>query len=183
MLITTHTQDLIEVFNNGGVFAYPTEAIYGLGCDPDNAEAVKQLLRIKNRNIEKGLILIAADFSQVQKYLKPLNETQKEFTAPSDTTYVFPALDSVPEYLKGEFSSLAIRISKHPIVQKLCSTLDSALVSTSANLSGQPPAKNFNEASGQFSNKIDAILKGETGELLKPTAIRDSITGQLIRSQ
>jgi len=182
MLITTQTNDLIEIFGNGGVFAYPTEAVYGLGCDPDNAEAVNRLLRIKNRDIGKGLILIASDFSQVQKYLRPLTQSQSIYTTPSDTTYIFPALDTAPKYLKGNFSSLAIRISKHPIVKKLCNSLNSALVSTSANLSGFPPANNCKEVSEQFNNKIDAILEGDTGDLLKPTAIRDSISGEIIRA-
>jgi len=182
MLITQKTSDILEVFQSGGVFAYPTEAVYGLGCDPDNKDAVQHLLLLKDRPINKGLILIAANFSHVEKYLKPLNEAQKKLTSPSDTTYIFPALSSAPKWLTGDFDSLAIRISKHPIVRELCKTLDSALISTSANLSGQEPAKTASEVYQQFGEKIDAILDGETGDLDKPTVIRDSITAQIIRS-
>ncbi len=182
MLITQKTSDIKEVFQNGGVFAYPTEAVYGLGCDPDNEKAVQQLLSIKSRPIEKGLILVASDFSQVEKYLKPLSEAQQEFTKPSATTYIFPALASIPTWLTGDFSSLAVRISKHSLVRKLCTNLDSPLVSTSANLSGLEPAKSAKEVEEQFGNAIDAILKGNTGDSQKPSVIRDSISRQIIRS-
>ena len=182
MLVTKQTHELLEIFKEGGVFAYPTEAVYGLGCDPDNEEAVERLLLIKNRPASKGLILIASNFSQVEKYLQPLNKAQQAFTTPSDTTYIFPALDTAPKWLTGDFHSLAIRITKHSLVRELCETLNSALVSTSANLSGEPPAKSSIEVSNQLENKVDAILDGKLGDLLTPTVIRDSISGEIIRS-
>ena len=181
MLITQQTSDVLETFQSRGIFAYPTEAVYGLGCDPDSEEAVQKILLLKKRPIKKGLILIASNFSQVEKYLKPLNKSQQAFTVPSETTYIFPALESTPKWLTGDFNSLAIRISKHPIVRELCETLDSAVVSTSANLSGQTPAKTAIEVSDQFGDQIDAILDGNTGDLLTPTVIRDSISGEIIR--
>ena len=182
MLITKHAIDLTDIFNDGGVFAYPTEAVYGLGCNPDNKKAVQRLLQIKNRPVEKGLILVASDFSQVEKYLKPLNKIQQAFMVASETTYVFPALNTAPKWLTGDFDSLAIRISNHPVVREICTTLNSALVSTSANLSGEAPAKNSIQVSDQLGNKIDAILDGKLGDLLTPTVIRDSISGEIIRS-
>ncbi|MCF6190425.1 MAG: Sua5/YciO/YrdC/YwlC family protein [Cocleimonas sp.] len=182
MLITKTTDDLKRLFQKGGVFAYPTEAVYGLGCDPDNKKATLRLLVLKQRPISKGLILVASDFSQVKKYLKPLSDEQLALTQPSATTYIYPALDSAPKWLTGDFDSLAIRISQHPTVRELCETLDSALVSTSANLSGQMPAKTASEVAKQFDDKIDAILDGNTGNLLTPTVIRDSISGEIIRS-
>ena len=181
MLITKQTSDILEIYQSGGVFAYPTEAVYGLGCDPYNSEAVQRLLSIKNRPIEKGLILVASDFSQVEKYLKPLSNAQKDFTKPSETTYIFPAIASAPKWLTGDFDSLAIRISKHPLVRELCKNLDSAVVSTSANLSGLAPAKSATEVAEQLGDKLDAILDGNTGESQKPSVIRDSITRQIIR--
>jgi L-threonylcarbamoyladenylate synthase len=182
MLITKRTHDLIEVFTSGGIFAYPTEAVYGLGCNPDNEQAVQKLLSLKKRPLNKGLILVASDFSQVEKYLKPLSDEQKKYTAPSETTYIFPALASAPKWLTGDFDSLAIRISKHPLVRELCEILGSALVSTSANLSGQPPAKTANEVAEQFDEEIDAILDGKLGDSQNPSVIRDSISLQIIRS-
>ena len=147
MLLTQQPTDLINPFKQGLIFAYPTEAVYGLGCDPDKKMSVLRLLHIKQRPLHKGLILIASDFSQVEKYLKPLSAEQLKCTAPSKTTYIYPTLDSAPAWLTGDFDSLAIRITTHPLVQKLCATLDSALVSTSANVSGLEPARTADKVS------------------------------------
>ena len=181
MLITQNADDLIPVFQAGGVFAYPTEAVFGLGCDPDNQDAVMRLLAIKQRPVSKGLILIASDFAQVAHYLQPLTPAQRKLTAPSQTTYVYPALTSAPAWLTGDFASLAVRITSHPAARALCNTLQSALVSTSANVSGQVPARSVLEVKQQFDHKIDAILDAEPGKLDNPTVIRDSISGKIIR--
>ena len=182
MLITQNPEDIQSHFHQGAVFAYPTEAVYGLGCDPKNENAVKRLLEIKQRPMSKGLILIASDFSQVEEYLKPLNQDQLKFTKPSETTYIYAAKSTAPKWLTGDFDSLAVRITKHPLVRELCSKLDSALVSTSANLTGEEPAKTALEVSTALDGLIDVILDGKTGELDKPTQIRDSISGQIIRA-
>ncbi len=182
MIITQDINPLVKSLQKGGIIAYPTEAVYGLGCDPDNESAVQRLLDIKQRLVSKGLILVAADFSQVEKYLKPLTEQQQKFTQPSETTYIYPALDSAPRWLTGDFNSLAVRISKHPLVRELCLQFNSALVSTSANLAGKEPAKDAQQVSLILGDRIDAILEGEIGDLDKPTEIRDSISGQIIRA-
>jgi L-threonylcarbamoyladenylate synthase len=181
MLITQQIDELKQPFLAGKIFAYTTEAVYGLGCDPGNETAVSRLLELKQRPINKGLILVASDFSQVQKYLKPLSNEQLAFTKPSATTYIFPALSSAPHWLTGDFDSLAIRISQHPIVHKLCEALGSALVSTSANISGQTPAKSAHEVNAQLGEKVRYILEGELGNADKPSLIRDSISGKIFR--
>ncbi len=182
MLITDKPDDLTTLFSQGAVFAYPTEAVFGLGCDPDNENAVRRLLTIKKRPVSKGLILIASDFSQVSKYLKPLTNDQNALTLPSATTYVFPALESTPVWLTGNFNSLAVRITRHPLARELCDTLGSAIVSTSANISGQDPARSVDEVVKQLGDKIDLIVDGKLGESQKPSVIRDSISGEIIRS-
>ncbi len=182
MQYTQNPLDIIEHFRSGKVFAYPTEAMFGLGCDPDNQEAVNKLLLLKNRSVKKGLILIASDFLQVQKYLKPLSEKQRQYTQASTTTYIYPALDSAPDWLTGDFNSLAVRITTHPVVRELCITLDSAIISTSANISGKEPARTLEEISMQFDHKISMILEGELGKSQKPSTIRDSISGKIIRA-
>jgi L-threonylcarbamoyladenylate synthase len=182
MQYTQNPLDIIEHFRSGKVFAYPTEAMFGLGCDPDNQEAVNKLLLLKNRSVKKGLILIASDFLQVQKYLKPLSEKQRQYTQASTTTYIYPALDSAPDWLTGDYNSLAVRITTHPVVRELCITLDSAIISTSANISGKEPARTVEEISMQFDHKISMILEGELGKSQKPSTIRDSISGKIIRA-
>lgn len=182
MLITQNPNDIQSHFLNGEVFAYPTEAVYGLGCDPQNKTAVMRLLEIKQRPINKGLILIASDFSQVASYLKPICDKQKPFTLPSDTTYIYPADSNAPMWLTGDFDSLAVRITQHPLVRELCTLLDSALVSTSANLTGEEPAKTAEQVATGLDGLIKVILDGDLGDLDKPTQIRDSISGQIIRA-
>lgn len=181
MLVTRKPQELVSVFRQGGIMAYPTEAVFGLGCDPENEAAVLRLLTIKNRPVEKGLILIASEFPQVKRFLKPLNKAQQKYTVPGETTYLYPALESAPAWLTGSHHSLAVRVTRHPLARQLCEALGSALVSTSANISGQPPAKTSEEVRQQFESMIDALLDGETGNLSKPTEIRDSISGEKIR--
>ncbi len=181
MLLTSNPKKLIKPLQQGGVIAYPTEAVFGLGCDPLNETAVTRLLNLKQRSIDKGLILIASDFSQVADFLLPLNDQQKQIIQPSETTWIFPAKSSAPQWITGTFDSIAVRITKHPAVKQLCELLGSALVSTSANLSGQPPAKNSDEVIAQFDQLLDGVLDREVGELLKPTEIRDSLTGKIIR--
>jgi len=181
MIITNKIEDLIPIYKKGGIFAYPTESVFGIGCNPDDEIAVHKILALKKRLIHKGLILIASDFSQVEKYLKPLCDHQKEFTQASETTYIYPALDSAPQWLTGDFDSLAVRITSHPISKKMCEVMGSALVSTSANVSGQVPAMSVEEVTHQLGREIDAVLSGRLGKLSQPSEIRDSISGEKIR--
>lgn len=181
MIITKKLEDLIPFYKNSGVFAYPTESVFGLGCNPDDREAVRRLLSIKKRSESKGLILIASDFSQVEKYLQPLSKSQMLLTHPSETTYIYPALETVPKWLTGEFNSLAVRVTKHEVAKKLCEVFGSALVSTSANISGEAPALTVEEVSRQLGDQIDALVDEKLGNLSQPSEIRDSISGEKIR--
>lgn len=165
----------------GGVIAYPTEAVFGLGCDPLNETAVKRLLALKQRSIEKGLILIASNFAQVAPFLQPLNEQQQACTHPSDTTWVFPANATAPRWITGKFDSIAIRVTQHEPIKQLCDLFGSALISTSANLSGQSPALTTHAVISQFEQRLDGILDNDIGSLAKPTQIKDSLTGHILR--
>jgi len=181
MLITSNPEELKKTLQQGGVIAYPTEAVFGLGCNPLNETAVMRLLALKQRTINKGLILIASDFSQVANFLLPLTEQQKNYTQGSETTWIFPAKKDAPQWITGKFNSIAIRVTQHLAVKQLCESFDSALISTSANLSGLEPAKTSKEVLLQFDELLDGILDQKVGTLSKPTEIRDSISGQLIR--
>lgn len=167
------------------VIAYPTEAVFGLGCDPDSESAVMALLALKRRPVDKGLILIAGDYQQLTPYIadEPLTAEQKErmFSRwPGPVTWVLPARSETPRWLTGRFSSLAVRVSDHPDVVQLCSQFGKPLVSTSANLSGLPPCRNADEVLAQFGADFP-VLRGETGGRLNPSEIRDVLTGELIR--
>ena len=175
----------IDQLHQQQVIAYPTEAVFGLGCDPDSESAVMALLALKQRPVEKGLILIAADYMQLLPYIADhaLSAEQRErmFASwPGPVTYVVPALPQTPRWLTGRFDSLAVRVSDHPDVQALCRGFGKPLVSTSANLSGEPPCRTAAEVALQFGPQFP-VLQAETGGRRNPSEIRDAISGELIR--
>lgn len=169
----------------GGVIAYPTEAVYGLGCDPLDLEAVQHLLNLKARPESKGLILVAAEFRQIEPYLEPLAPEMRakvEASWPGPVTWLLPARPEVPEWLRGEHDTLAVRVSAHPVVAGLCRAFDGPLVSTSANRSGHPPARSPLAVRRLFDDDLDYVLHGPLGGLDRPTEIRDGATGRVVRS-
>lgn len=166
----------------GNIIAYPTEAVYGLGCDPYQQHAVFNLLTLKNRPVDKGLILVGSALSQFNDFIEPLsNEHQQQISSQTATTWLAPAAHA-PYWLRGRFGTLAIRLSAHPLVKTLCSTLGQPLVSTSANPAGKNPAKKYLQVQHYFHNEVDIILRDKTGSLTKPTEIRDLISQQVIRA-
>lgn len=174
----------LKALHAGGVIAYPTEGVFGLGCDPFNESAVHKLLAIKQRPIEKGLILIAANWEQIQDLIGSIPEMQRttiESSWPGPETWVFPASQSAPSWICGSHSSIALRITAHPIAQSLCQAFGKPIVSTSANLSSQPPTRDTKTTKQQFSTLIDYTLPGNIGKLSGPTPIRDALTGKHIR--
>lgn len=176
-----------EIMKDGGVIAYPTEAVFGLGCDPHNEKAVLQILELKSRLIRKGLILLASDFELIRPYLaleelsdSQINEALK--TWPGPYTWVFPASALVPSWIRGDFSSIAVRITKHPGANMLCSAFNGPIVSTSANQDGQAPARTTEQVLKYFNNRLDACVDGLVGSLQRtPTQIRDIKTGKILR--
>ncbi|ELY1864979.1 L-threonylcarbamoyladenylate synthase type 1 TsaC [Serratia marcescens] len=176
---------IIDALHQQQVIAYPTEAVFGLGCDPDSEQAVNALLALKQRPWEKGLILIAADYVQLKPYIddSALSEQQRAtmFASwPGPVTWVLPARPETPRLLTGRFSSLAVRVSDHPLVQQLCRQYGKPLVSTSANLSGLEPCRSADEVTRQFGTAFP-VLAGEVGGRLNPSEIRDALTGEQIR--
>ncbi|HRY14299.1 MAG TPA: Sua5/YciO/YrdC/YwlC family protein [Candidatus Competibacteraceae bacterium] len=173
-----------RIVETGGIVAYPTEAVYGLGCDPQNEWAVHRLLALKRRPIHKGVILIAADFTQLAPFLQPLSpddQTRLAATWPGPYTWLIPTRADTPYWLRGGHDTLAVRVTAHPLAAALCRACDHALVSTSANFSGHPPARNALVVRRQLGWSIDGLLPGSTGGAGKPTEIRDLRSGQLIR--
>ncbi|MBA8681387.1 Sua5/YciO/YrdC/YwlC family protein [Stenotrophomonas tumulicola] len=171
----------------GGVIAYPTEAVWGLGCDPAHQMAVHALLALKQRPVEKGMILVAADLEQLQGWARLHDlpdERQREVLAswPGANTWILPAGPRAPEWITGEHSGLAVRISAHPLVAALCRAWGGPLVSTSANLAGAPPARTREELDPRLLAVLDGVLDGMTGGLAQPTPIRDALSGNVLRS-
>jgi len=176
---------IVEVLKKQEVIAYPTEAVFGVGCDPDSEMAVNRLLALKQRPVEKGLILIASRFDQLMPYIDDSLLTQEQRDAvfarwPGPVTFVFPAKSTTPRWLTGRFDTLAVRVTDHPLVIALCEAFGKPLVSTSANLTGLPPCRSTQEVQLQFGNDFP-VLDGATGGRLNPSEIRDALTGELFR--
>lgn len=175
-------RQIAKLIHAGGVIAYPTEAVYGLGCDPLNAEAVSRLLAIKQRPMHKGLILIASRMEQLSRFVEWddawLGEVQASWPGPN--TWLLPAREGLPVWINGGKSTVACRVTAHPLAAALCAATDSALISTSANQAGQQPAKSALQAQLRCYG-VDHIVHGALGKLDKPTSIRDALTGTKIR--
>jgi L-threonylcarbamoyladenylate synthase len=171
----------------GDVVAYPTEAVWGLGCDPFDENAVMRLLAIKQRPLEKGLILIAGALDQFEGLLdwdalSGARHDEVLASWPGPHTWIVPTTSRVPRWITGAHDGVAVRVSAHPTVVALCIAFGGPLVSTSANLSGRPPALHRNALDPQLLERIDGICIGETGGLASPTAIRDARTGEVLRA-
>ena len=184
-MLSTQLSDAVTAIRAGGIIAYPTEAVFGLGCDPSNLGAIENLLALKGRPPEKGLILIAANFAQLEPWLAPLDENIREkiFASwPGPHTWLVPSKATTSYLLRGQHQTLAVRVSAHPLCQQLCEACGHPLVSTSANLSDQLPATSAREVEQQFGAQIDCILDGDLGQSSTPTPIHDALTDTLIRA-
>ncbi len=182
----TSNELLIERFNAGEVFAYPTEAVLGLGCDPDNQDAVYKLLTLKSRPVEKGLILVAKNYSQLLPYVNdakiPMDKRTEIFSSwPGPITWLLPAASNAPAWITGGSDFIAVRVSRHPVVCELCELLGKPLVSTSANVSGAEPAKSAEQLYQQFDRSL-LLVEGAVGSEAKPSLIRHGMSGQIIRN-
>lgn len=178
------TAAAVEQLRAGGVIAYPTEAVYGLGCDPANESAVRKLLAMKGRHESAGLVLIASRFSQLERWIAPIDEAlidKAMETWPGPVTWLFPRAAGVPDYVAGKHDTIALRITAHEPSRALCEAFGSALISTSANHTSAEPARSAGEASEYFGSELAGILAGELGKGAKPSEIRDLVSGKIIR--
>lgn len=170
----------------GGVIAYPTEAVWGLGCDPFNEAALEQLLLLKNRPRHKGVILIASSVEQIKPLLGSLTDAERRRVLsgwPGPVTWLLPDADQrVPEWIRGKHNTVAVRVSAHPVVKALCEAFGGPIVSTSANPAGAEPARDLLRVNLYFAKQLDAIVPGSLGHLSQPTQIRDLMTDRLIRT-
>jgi len=177
----------VSLLQEGEVLAYPTEAVYGLGCLPRLKESVYRILSLKKRPVEKGLILVAATMEQLKPLLDLRQIKEKRLadilkTWPGPYTWVFPATEQVPHWITGSHHSVAVRLSAHPVVQALCLGLGSPIVSTSANVATEPPLGDLELLRQVFSGKISGVVAGDLGGLGQPTSVQDAITNRILRA-
>jgi L-threonylcarbamoyladenylate synthase len=174
-----------RILHSGGVIAYPTEAVYGIGCLPYDEHALERVLQLKRRSPHKGFIVIAASTAQVEAYAElPDGDIGSEVNAswPGPVTWVLQAKQHVSSILTGGRSTIAIRMTAHPVARGLCIRTGSAIVSTSANLAGHAPIRSKTRLRRQIGGAVDMIVPGDLGNRARPTAIRDGSTGAVIRA-
>ena len=189
-MITTSVVEAAQCLHKGQVLAYPTEAVWGLGCDPFNELAFHEILRLKQRPIEKGVILLAAQIAQVEPLLKDLSPEMYEQVINSwsnrkpnerATTWLLPAGEHIPAWIKDNHSKVAVRVTTHSLCVALCNAFNGFIVSTSANPAGLEPARSLQEASRYFSGDMN-YLNGDLGLSREPSRIIDAETGEVIRA-
>ncbi|ANJ67669.1 tRNA threonylcarbamoyladenosine biosynthesis protein RimN [Halothiobacillus diazotrophicus] len=173
-----------EIIQQGGVIAYPTEAVYGLGCDPANADAVLRLLSLKVRDWRKGVILIAADIDQLRPWvdLPPSDWQQLSAQWPGPRTWVVPASAAAPDWITGGRTEIAVRVTAHPIASALARHAGMALVSTSANPAQRPAGRSPIDVRRYFGDALDLIVSGPVDRRATPTAIRHWPDGHWLRT-
>ncbi len=168
---------------SGGLIAYPTEGVFGLGCDPFNPRAVQRILELKGRARRKGFILIAASRGQLDRLVPPLPPPlEEQLQRAQPITWLVPASPAVPRWLRGRRRTLAVRITAHPLAAELCQIFGGPLISTSANRSGRPPARRLFEVYRSFGRTRDLlVVPGKVGGLSGPTPIVDLLSGERLR--
>jgi len=169
-----------EILHSGGVIAYPTEGVFGLGCLPSDSHAVQRLLAIKQRDPSKGLILIAADSSQFDGWIA-LTVALPDPDTENPITWLAPAGEKAGYLIRGNNEGLAVRITTNPVARAICNAAMSPVVSTSANLSGHPVARNQFVLRRQFGHLVDYVVPGDCGPSAGPSEIRDLRSGNVLR--
>nr|CAA6830217.1 MAG: TsaC protein (YrdC domain) required for threonylcarbamoyladenosine t(6)A37 modification in tRNA [uncultured Thiotrichaceae bacterium] len=185
MKLSYSLDEAIETVKSGGILAYPTEAVFGLGCDPRNLSAVQRLLGAKHRPADKGLILLAANIHQLNEFVPPLPEDIKERILdswPGPVTWLLPVHDHISPLIRGNFQKIAVRVSNHPVCSQLCQRLGHPIISTSANITGKPAAISVEQVIEQLGEQIDLILDKPLGGRTQPSEIRDAFTNKILRA-
>ena len=172
----------VSIVRHGGVIAYSTDTVLGLGCDPGHRGAVERILWLKQRSMDKGLIVLVADVHALKQYSQSLTASQYESISsatPTPRTWLVPAKRSLPVWLTGTHARMALRISRHPLANQLCVS-NGAIVSTSANFSGYPSALDHPALRKWFGPHLDYVIIGPKGTGA-PSEIHDLISGKILR--
>ncbi len=172
----------IAVIGRGELLIYPTEAVYGIGCDPEELPAMEAIWRLKQRPLVKGLILIASELDQLTGWIDPEQPLEHILPSwPGPETWIMPAAQQRLNHPIVRDGHVAVRISSHPVVRALCDGLRACLTSTSANISGQPPARTLEDVEQFFHDQLP-VLEGELGGQTRPSRIRHARSGEILRS-
>ena len=175
-------QQATRCVQQGGIIAYPTESVYGLGCDPLNINAVEKLLHIKNRSIEKGLILLSDNLEKLLPFIDATDAQCQQLTQSQNITWLIKTRKQTPCWLTGQHKKIAVRITQHPIARALCKHLEQPIISSSANPTTKNAAKTRLQVQQYFQQQIDFVVPGSVGALNKPTQIIDMDSQRILRA-
>lgn len=180
----------VNLMEQDGVIAYPTEAVFGLGCLPFSVEAIERILAIKKRPWHKGLILVSSDIAQIEPFVDEnfhdllvcFDEVPDPEEPDQPVTWLLPKSELVLPLVCGEHPKIAIRLSKHPVVKALCDEAQSVIVSTSANRAGNPEMKRTEDVRNHMTNQLDMVVSGAVGGYDRPSKIIDAQTQKVLRA-
>lgn len=168
----------------GAIIGYPTDTIWGFGCDPLNPTSVARLLQIKQRPVEKGLILLTSKLEYCEPFIRldPDQRSTVQSPVTTPTTWLVEASEHCPVWIRGNHTTVAIRVTEHPLLRILCAGLQLPLVSTSANRAGKSTVRSALQLRRQFADEVDFIVTGFNTGGGKPSAIKSLACGNLLRS-
>ena len=176
----------LSALQQGGLVVYPTEAVWGIGCDPRNEQAVMSLLQAKQRPVEKGLILIASEYAQILPYIDeskiPSERRQAILDSwPGPFTWLLPVVKDTPKWITGGSDLVAVRVTAHPTVIRICNEFDGAIISTSANVTGTPTEHLLENVKQVFGEQVDVYVDEALGGNTQASTITNALTGEVIR--
>ncbi len=180
MQVFTRPQAAAPCVQQGGVLAYPTEGVFGLGCDWQNETALRRILALKQRPVEQGVILLVADDAMLATVADLSVPALQGWQAEPGITWLLPPRPVVPPWIRGRHARVAARIPAWPSARELVAATG-PLVSTSANPSGQPAAKSAQQVRVYFPTGLDGLLDLPCGPAGGPSPIRDAISGEQLR--
>jgi L-threonylcarbamoyladenylate synthase len=156
----------LEILRMGGIILYPTDTIWGIGCDATNSDAVKRVYEIKQREDSKSMLLLLENPNLILSYIDEMPEVAWDLIelAEKPTTIIYDKAKNLPENLIADDGSIGIRITREAFTQQLIQRFRKPIVSTSANISGQPSPENFREISNEVKSKVDYIVKYRQGD-------------------
>lgn len=172
VLMETHDEikKAVEILRSGGVILYPTDTVWGIGCDATNAEAVKRIFDIKKRADAKAMLVLVDNPARIQSYVEEVPEMAWDLIELSEKplTIIYPEAKNLAKNLVGEDKSIAIRVTKEDFSKNLCSQFRKPIVSTSANVSGKPTPANFSEITNEIKSAVDYVVNFRQNETRKP---------------
>ncbi|MDD3321773.1 MAG: L-threonylcarbamoyladenylate synthase [Paludibacter sp.] len=160
----------IEVLRAGGIILYPTDTVWGIGCDATNEQAVQKIFNLKNRKDKKAMLILIDNAAKLQSYLDEVPDMAWDLIefAEKPLTIIYPDAKNLASNLLGKDKSIGIRVTKEDFSKRLCEQFRKPIVSTSANFSGEQTPLNFSEISEDIKSKVDYVVNFRQNELSKP---------------